>query len=119
MPGGLEDRVDRRAKSDGARGIFLVPTNRKAAYYVCLTQHAHASRVIDQRQTGFLHSSRDMTHHTLFCVDFAELADRTSPAACGQDLHRRVLGRAERVIELQEGVALSENISALAGSLLP
>lgn len=38
-PNGLEDTVVRRAKSDGARGIFLVPTNRKAAFYMCLSQH--------------------------------------------------------------------------------
>jgi hypothetical protein len=117
-PGGLEDRVVRRAKSDGARGVFLVPTNRKAAYYMCLVQNAHARQVIDQRLTGFVHASRPMTQHTLFAVDFGERADRTSPSACGQALRRRSTGREARRIETEERVALSHNIAALAGSLL-
>jgi hypothetical protein len=117
-PGGLEDRIVRRAKSDGARGIFLVPTNRKAAYYMCLSQHAHASRVIEQTATGFVHANRAMTQHTLFAVDFEERPDRTAPARCGQESHRRISGRADRVIESEERGALSDKIAALAGDLL-
>jgi hypothetical protein len=39
-PAGLEDRVIRRAQSDGARGIFLVPRNRKAPFFQALRQRA-------------------------------------------------------------------------------
>jgi hypothetical protein len=39
-PNGLEERVVRLAKLDGARGSVLVPINRKAAYYMCLMQFA-------------------------------------------------------------------------------
>jgi len=117
-PGGLEDRIVRRAKSDGARGIFLVPTNRKAAYYMCLAQNAHARQIIDQQCTGFVHSTRPLTQHTLFAVDFGERADRTAPAACGQAHRRRSSGREARRIETEERATLSRNIAALAGSLL-
>ena len=55
-PNGLEERVVRRAKSDGARGIFFLPTNRKAAYFMCLTQSAYASRVIGQAKGLFIHT---------------------------------------------------------------
>ena len=115
-PAGLEDRVVRRAKSDGARCIFLVPTNRKAAYFMCLAQRCHASRVIVQETEPFVHTTRDMSQHTLFSVDFMERADRCSPA-CGQERQRRSSGRGVRVVEALERSALSQQLSALAGAL--
>ena len=115
-PNGLEERVVRRAKSDGARGIFLVPTNRKAAYFMCLTQNAHASRVIGQAKGLFIHTARAMPQHTLFAVDFGERADRTAPA-CGQEGRRRTTGREARVFEAQEHGVLADKLAALAGEL--
>ena len=72
-PNGLEDTVVRRAKSDGARGIFLVPTNRKAAFYMCLSQHAHASRIVRSDKDTFVHVVRSMPQHTLFAADLGSV----------------------------------------------
>ena len=115
-PAGLEDRVVRRAKSDGARGIFLVQTNRKAAYFMCLSQRCHASRVIAQDAEPFVHTARELTQHRLFAVDFMERADRCS-AACGQERQRRTSGRPERVVEALERSALSDQLNNLADAL--
>ena len=115
-PNGLEDTVIRRAKSDGARGIFLVPTNRKAGYYMCLTQHSHASRVVRPDRGAFVHTTRAMTPHTLFAVDFGERADHTAPP-CGQEGRRRTSGREQRVLEILERGALSSKLATLAGAV--
>jgi hypothetical protein len=116
-PQGLEDRIVRRAKSDGARGIFLVPTNRKAAYYICLTQHSHGTRVVEHARELFAHTARTMPQHTLFAVDFGERADQTAPL-CGQEGRRRALGREVRGLETLERGVLVDKLAQLAGALL-
>jgi hypothetical protein len=115
-PNGLEDTVVRRAKSDGARGIFLVPTNRKAAFYMCLSQHAHASRIVRSDKDTFVHVVRSMPQHTLFAVDFGERADHTSPPS-GQEGHRRSTGRELRPLEAIEQGVLAAKLAALAGAI--
>ena len=107
----------RRAKSDGAKGIFLVPTNRKAAYYMCLIQHAHGSRVVPPARELFTHTARSMPQHTLFAVDFGERADHTAPL-CGQEGRRRALGREVRGLETLERGVLVDQLAQLAGALL-
>ncbi len=79
----------RRARSDGARGIFLVPNSAKQGYWQCLTRDARA------RQLGIAVASdfdnafqKRMTEHSLFYVDFGENADVHAPL-CAQALLRR------------------------------
>ena len=112
----LRKTASRDGLLHGARGIFLVPTNRKAAFFMCLTQHAHASRVVRPDRGTFLHATRPMTQHTLFAVDFGERADHTSPP-CGQEGQRRSSGRELRPLEAIENKALAERLEALAGAV--
>ena len=117
-PNGLEERVVRRAKSDGARGIFLVPINQKAAYYKCLRQFAVIEQAVGAKVGLFTHTARQMPKHVLIAADFATgNADRASPP-CGQEFVRRVNGRAIRQIEQAEQAGISECIAALAESVL-
>ena len=105
----------RRAKSDGARGIFLVATNKRAPYFLCLKLHCTEQVKVEPDAGVFEHCVRQMPQHTLFAVDFGDKhADRASPL-CGQETTRRRTGRAERVHETEECVALAQQAQSLAG----
>ena len=54
-PAGLEDKVVRRARSDGARGLFLVPCNPKAPFFVALKTASRASMVVEPVGATFTH----------------------------------------------------------------
>jgi hypothetical protein len=112
VPSGLEDRVVRRARSDGARGIFLVPRNRKLAYYQSLRQNAMLKLDLDADPGLFEHVRKPMTKHSLFAVDFARQPDRCTPY-CGQEASRRRPGREIRPVEAEEARALVRQISLL------
>jgi hypothetical protein len=119
-PNGLEERVVRRAKSDGARGIFLVPINRKAAYYMCLMQFASEKEAVGMGNRTFEYTVREMPKMMLIAADFAERAgpaDRASPP-CGQEFVRRASGRAVRPIEQEVQSAISGLLGALAERVL-
>ena len=51
VPDCLADTVVRRARSDGARGLFLVPTNFKAGYFIALRAVAIAVLEIETNQS--------------------------------------------------------------------
>jgi len=111
-PSGLEDRVVRRARSDGARGIFLVPRNRKLAYYQSLRQNAILKQDLEADPDLFEHVRKPMTKHSLFAVDFARQPDRSAPY-CGQEARLRRRGREAEPVEAEEARALVRQISLL------
>ena len=108
----------RRARSDGARGIFLVPTNHKAPYFMCLKQRSVGRSVIVGAAGAFQYTDRQMPQHTLFAVDFGGPGAERAAPACGQEYRRRTCGREFRRIDEQEQTAITEKLSELAESLL-
>ena len=111
-PSSMEDRVVRRARSDGVRGLFLVARNRKQASYQSLRQNAFAYRDLEADPRLFDHVRKPMPKHTLLAVDFGRGTDR-SVAYCGQETLRRPRGREPRPIEQEEARALVRQISLL------
>jgi hypothetical protein len=69
----LEDGVIRRARSDGARGIFLVPNSAKQGFWQALTREATHSLENIAEHAHFTHTRRRvMCKHSLFYADFSE-----------------------------------------------
>ena len=112
VPGNLEDAVVRRARSDGAQGVFLVPNSAKSGYWQCLTREAGARVMHIARGGAFLHcGSKKIPDHSLFYVDFGEGANH-DPPLCAEALLRRAgtprlrPGEAEELEKLQQQLAL-------------
>ena len=99
-PRGLEKAVVRRAKSDGVKAAFLVPTSYKAGYWEALLGRAVAQLQLDEPATDFANVQAPLGAHALFLADFGS-ADNASPV-CGQE--REVRRRREHLgpIELEE-----------------
>ena len=115
-PQGLEDRVVRRAQSDGARGIFLVPRNRKAPYYQALRQRAMLARHLEAEPDLFCHTRKQMCKHSLIAVDFSGGVDLTT-AFCGQESEPRRKGRAVLPVEAEAARDLVRQISLLGAEV--
>ena len=98
-PYGLEDKVVRRARSDGVQAIFLVPVNRRAPFFQALQQHAAASLEVAADRDGIFRNTqgRHMAKHMLFAADLGG-SDRVTPW-CVQGLGRRAPGRILRPVE--------------------
>jgi hypothetical protein len=111
-PAGLEDRVVRRAQSDGVRGIFLVPRNKKAPFFQALRQRALLRRDLEAEPDLFNHVKKQMCKHSLIAVDFGEGGDLTAPF-CGQEAEPRVRGRRPLPVEEEEARGLVRQISLL------
>ena len=91
----------KRARSDGVRAIFLVPTAYTAGYWKGLRARSVAQLELTSPKAEFHNPQGTMGNHTLFLVDFGG-ADSSSAASCGQDhLYR---GRRQRLspLELEE-----------------
>ena len=97
-PRGLEKAAVRRAKSDGVRAAFLVPTAYKSGYWAALRGRAVARMQLDEPATDFHHSQFPLGNHTLFLVDFGG-SDSVSPP-CGQE--RRLRGRRCRLAPVEQ-----------------
>jgi len=80
-PSGLEERVVSRARSDGARGLFLVPTRHRAGFWLALRRAATSWTYVNEAVCKFEHTERELGAHTLFLVDFGGLADSGEPCA--------------------------------------
>ena len=111
-PSGLEERVVRRAQSDGARGVFLVPRNRKAPFYQALRQRALLTRHLEAEPDFFTHSRKQMCKHSLIAVDFSDGTDLTTPF-CGQESELRRKGRAALPVEEEASRNLIRQVSLL------
>ena len=80
-PQGLEDKIVSRARSDGARGIFLVPTRQRAGYWMALRRAARRWCAVPAADCVFENTERELGAHTLFLVDFEGPPDATEPCA--------------------------------------
>ena len=99
-PQGLEDRVVSRARSDGARGLFLVPTRQRAGYWMALRRASRRWKAVPEGDCVFENTERALGAHTLFLVDFEGPPDATEPcAAAGR---RRAAGRTRDPVEAKE-----------------
>jgi len=103
-PSGLQDRVVWRARSVGARGLFLVPCNTKAPFYVALKKHAVATMDVPNEPDVFIHKLNPLCKHTLLAVDVG-LTDGCT-AGCGQDNAHLPQGRFVFPVEAEESNAL-------------
>ena len=86
-PSGLEKTIVKRARSDGVRGAFVVPTASKAGFWMALKNHSIARVDLKDSPTDFVGSQTPMRRHTVFLVDFGG-PDTLSPP-CGQEADRR------------------------------
>ena len=111
-PNGLQDRIVRRARSDGARGVFLVPCNPRAPFYVALQKHAVATLDIPNEPDMFTHTAKPLCKHTLMAVDFG--SSDTCTAGCGQETAHRPQGRFVHPVEAEETAALVFKMSNMA-----
>lgn len=80
-PQGLEDKIVSRARSDGARGLFLVPTRQRAGYWMALRRAARRWCPVPAADCVFENTERELGAHTLFLVDFEGPPDATEPCA--------------------------------------
>ena len=102
-PRGLEKVAVRRAKSDGVRACFVIPTDHKAGHWKALRSRSIAQLTLSKQETALEHVQAPKSSHTVFMVDFGA-AGGTSPG-CGQEFARR--GRRPRW-EPQEAAELGE-----------
>ena len=86
-PRGLERAVVRRAKSDGVKACFIVPTSHKSGYWKVLRSAAIARLAFNDPKRAFALSQAPLAAHSVFLVDFGT-ADGTVPC-CGQESRRR------------------------------
>ena len=99
-PPGLEDRVVSRARSDGARGVFLVPTRQRAGYWMALRRASTRWMHVPESCCVFEYAERVLGAHTLFLVDFEGPSD--SVEACAAAGLRRDQGRSRDPLEEAE-----------------
>ena len=93
----LERASVKRARSDGARCVFVVPTAYKAGYWM-ETNHSIDRAELTRLDLDFTNVQGTLGKHTVFLVDFGT-AD-SLPPACGQERaprgRRPLLGDIER-----------------------
>ena len=110
----------RRAASDGARGLFLVPTNNKAPYWLALKRVASLQQEIEADSSLYTNSSLALGRHTLFAADFSSgSADTLATPPCRQAFERRPKGRRpdqEEAFQLEE---IQRQLQVLVPSPIP
>ena len=112
-PPGLEDRVVTRARSDGARGCFLVPTRHRAGYWMALRRAAIQMQSLSESECDFEFSKRDLGAFTLFLVDFGGPLGSTEP--CPAAGRRRGKGRDLDPVEEREKEDLRRSLGLFEG----
>jgi hypothetical protein len=114
-PKGLEKAVFRRARSDGIRAVFVVPTQHAAGFWKGLRARSTGMLALTQPQTEFVNPQGTMGNHTVFLVDFGG-ADSVLSAGCGQECEPR--GRRPRLtpLQLEERARTRAEIDRLDGT---
>ena len=107
-PAGLEDRVVIRARSDGARGVFLVPTRHRAGYWMALRRASRRVVAVPEQVNMYENTERVMAAHTLFLVDFEGPDDCV--AACASAGLRRSGERPRDAVEDHESEILRRSL---------
>ena len=119
-PSGVVEQCVRRAASDGARGLFLVPTNNKAPYWLALKRVASLQQEIEADSSLYTNSSLALGRHTLFAADFSSgSADTLATPPCRQAFERRPKGRRpdqEEAFQLEE---IQRQLQVLVPSPIP
>ena len=96
----IERAVFKRARSDGVKAVFLVPTAHTAGYWKGLRARAVAQLELTSPKAVFHNPQGTMGIYTLLLVEFGG-AGSSSEASCGQGrLHR---GRRQRLSALELG----------------
>ena len=70
----------RRARADGAKGVFVVPTACKAGYWMALQNHSIAMAALNDRASNFVGVQVPLGRHTIFSVDLGDLTRSPSRA---------------------------------------
>ena len=109
-PIGLERTVVRRARSDGVRGVFVVPTAYKTGYWMALRNHSVAMAELNDRASDFVGVQGPLGRHTIFLVDFGG-PDTQSPP-CGQETRHRGRRALLSAVEAEERRRVRSEIEA-------
>jgi hypothetical protein len=116
-PMGLERTVVRRARSDGVKAVFVVPTAYKAGFWMALRNHAIDSFELTKPDSDFANAQAPLGKHTVFLVDFGG-PDANSPP-CGQEAERRGRRPLLNVIEAEERLRVQAELQRLAEEAHP
>jgi hypothetical protein len=79
-PRGMERVVVLRAKSDGVRACFVVPTDHKAWYWTLLRGGSSPRSAMNKPDEAFQWEQALIAAHTVFLVDFGD-SDGVTPVA--------------------------------------
>ena len=102
----------KRARSDGVRAVFIVPTSYKAGYWMGLRNHAFAQMQLTEPGSDFAGVQAPLGNHTVFLVYFRG-ADTNSPQ-CGQEHRLRGLRPLLGAVEQAERARVQEQLERLA-----
>ena len=114
-PVGLERAKVKRARSVGARCVFIVPTAYKAGYWTALRNHSIDRAELTRPNLDFTNVQGTLGKHTVFLEDFG--ADDSLTPACGQSQaprgRRPLLGDVER----EERARVQEELRRLSAEI--
>ena len=106
--------------SDGARGLFLVPTNYKAPYWLALKRVSILQQEIEADASLYTNSAAPLGRHTLFAADFsAGRSDALATPPCRQAFDRRRKGRQPDRAEATQHEEIHKQLQVLAANALP
>jgi hypothetical protein len=109
-----------RATSDGARRLFLVPTNNKAPYWLALKRVAVLQQEIRNDSSLYMNCSLPRGRHTLFAADFSSgSANTLATQPCRQAFERWPKGRRPNREEALQLEAIQKQLQVLAPSSIP
>ena len=109
-PIGLERTIVRRARSDGVKGVFVVPTAYQSGYWMALRNHSIAMAELNDKASNFVGVQAPLGRHTIFLVDFGG-PDTQSPP-CGQEATHRGRRTLLSAVETEERRRVRSEIAA-------
>jgi hypothetical protein len=113
-PIGLERTIVRRARSDGVKGVFVVPTAYQSGYWMALRNHSIAMAELNDKASNFVGVQAPLGRHTIFLVDFGG-PDTQSPP-CGQEATHRGRRTLLSAVEAEERRRVQSEIAAAGSS---